>query len=164
MEFQLSYSKSWNMMLWKCCTQYARKFGKLSSGHRTEKGQFSFQSQHSTRLSSSMLHRTVWWLSLHKPHTTLSPHLTHVISLIERVSSTFPPIRPRHHLESKSKWILSRNLFFLICLALTRLLFFCISLVLVLDSQLLLWLTEDCPQNPLLFICIQFTRSSIFLR
>ena len=29
----------------KCCTQYASKFGKLSSGHRTEKGQFSFQSQ-----------------------------------------------------------------------------------------------------------------------
>ena len=28
-----------------CCTQYASKFGKLSSGHRTEKGQFSFQSQ-----------------------------------------------------------------------------------------------------------------------
>ena len=29
--------------LLKCCTQYARKFGKLSSGHRTGKGQFSFQ-------------------------------------------------------------------------------------------------------------------------
>jgi len=28
-----------------CCTQYASKFGKLSSGHRTGKGQFSFQSQ-----------------------------------------------------------------------------------------------------------------------
>ena len=27
-------------MLWKCCTQYASKFGKLSSGHRTGKGQF----------------------------------------------------------------------------------------------------------------------------
>ena len=27
-------------MLCKCCTQYARKFGKLSSGHRTGKGQF----------------------------------------------------------------------------------------------------------------------------
>ena len=26
----------------KCCTKYASKFGKLSSGHRTEKGQFSF--------------------------------------------------------------------------------------------------------------------------
>ena len=33
------------MTLWKCCTQYASKFGKLSSGHRTGKGQFSFQSQ-----------------------------------------------------------------------------------------------------------------------
>ena len=32
-------------MLLKCCTQYARKSGKLSSGHRTAKGQFSFQSQ-----------------------------------------------------------------------------------------------------------------------
>ena len=33
-------------MLWKCCcTQYASKFGKLSSGHRTGEGQFSFQSQ-----------------------------------------------------------------------------------------------------------------------
>ena len=45
MEFQLSYFKSWKMMLWNCCTQYASKFGKLSSGHRTGKGQFSFQSQ-----------------------------------------------------------------------------------------------------------------------
>ena len=33
------------MTLWKCCTQYASKLGKLSSGHRTGKGQFSFQSQ-----------------------------------------------------------------------------------------------------------------------
>ena len=32
-------------MLFKCCNQYISKFGKLSSGHRTEKGQFSFQSQ-----------------------------------------------------------------------------------------------------------------------
>ena len=32
-------------MLWKCCTQYASKFGKLSSGHRTGKGQFSSQFQ-----------------------------------------------------------------------------------------------------------------------
>ena len=47
-EFQLSYFKSWKMMLWKCCTQYASQFGKLSSGHRTGKGQFSFQSQRKT--------------------------------------------------------------------------------------------------------------------
>ena len=29
MEFQWSYFKSWKMMLWKCCTHYASKFGKL---------------------------------------------------------------------------------------------------------------------------------------
>ena len=33
------------MMLLKSCTQYARKFGKLSSDHRAGKCQFSFQSQ-----------------------------------------------------------------------------------------------------------------------
>ena len=32
-------------MLWKCSTQYAKKFGKCSSSHRTGKGQFSFQFQ-----------------------------------------------------------------------------------------------------------------------
>ena len=32
-------------MLLKCCTKYASKLRKLSSGHRTGKGQFSFQSQ-----------------------------------------------------------------------------------------------------------------------
>ena len=34
-----------DMMLLKCCTQYVSKFGKLISGHRTRKGQFSVQSQ-----------------------------------------------------------------------------------------------------------------------
>ena len=33
------------MMLWKWYTQYASKFGKFSRGHRTGKGQSSFQSQ-----------------------------------------------------------------------------------------------------------------------
>ena len=33
------------MMLLKCCTQYISTFGKLSSGHWTGKGQFSFQSK-----------------------------------------------------------------------------------------------------------------------
>ena len=70
MEFQLSYFKSWKMMLWKCCTQYASKFGKLSSGHRTGKGQFSFQSpkkampknaQTTTQLHSS--HTLAKWCS-----------------------------------------------------------------------------------------------------
>ena len=37
--------QSRRMMLLMCFTQYANKFGKLSSGYRTRKGQFSFQSQ-----------------------------------------------------------------------------------------------------------------------
>ena len=40
MEFQLSYFKLWKMMLWKGCTQYASKFGKLSSGHTMKRSVF----------------------------------------------------------------------------------------------------------------------------
>ena len=39
-DYQVRY-----MMLLKCCTQYISKFGKLSTGHRTGKVQFLFQSQ-----------------------------------------------------------------------------------------------------------------------
>ena len=45
------------MTLWKCCTQYASKFGKLSSGNRTGKGQFSFQSQRSNTKECSNYHK-----------------------------------------------------------------------------------------------------------
>ena len=63
MEFQLSYSKSWKMMLWKCCTQYASRCGKLSSGHRTGKGQFSFQSQRKGNAKECSNYRTVALIS-----------------------------------------------------------------------------------------------------
>ena len=43
-------------MLLKCCIQYASKFGKLSSGHRTGKGQFSFQSQRKAAKECSNYH------------------------------------------------------------------------------------------------------------
>ena len=75
MEFQLSCFKSWKMMLWKSCTQYSRKFGKLSSGHRTGKGQFSFQSQRKAMPKSvqttAQLHSShmlvKWCLKFSKP-------------------------------------------------------------------------------------------------
>ena len=50
-------------MLWKCCTQYASKFGKLSSGYRTGKGQFSFQSQR--KAISKNAHTTIQLHSFH---------------------------------------------------------------------------------------------------
>ena len=40
-------------MLWKSCTQYASKFGKLSSGHKPVKSQFSFQSQRKAMLKNA---------------------------------------------------------------------------------------------------------------
>ena len=52
------------MILWKCCTQYVSKFGKLSSGHRTGKGPFSFQSQR-----KAMPKNAQTTAQLHSPHT-----------------------------------------------------------------------------------------------
>ena len=63
MEFQLSYFKTWKMMLWKCWTQYARKFEKVSSGHSTGKGQFSFQSQNKGNAKECSNYRTIALLS-----------------------------------------------------------------------------------------------------
>ena len=51
-------------MLLKCFTQYASKFGKLSSGHRTGKGKFSFKSQ---RKAMSKNAQTT--AQLHSSHT-----------------------------------------------------------------------------------------------
>ena len=50
-------------MLWKCCTQYASKFGKLSSGHKTGKGQFSFQSQRKAMLKNCSNYHTIAFIS-----------------------------------------------------------------------------------------------------
>ena len=63
MEFQLNYSKYWKMMLWKCYIQYASKFGKFSSGHRTGKGQFSFQSQKKDNAKERSKYRTTALIS-----------------------------------------------------------------------------------------------------
>ena len=47
-------------------TQYASKFGKLSSGHRTGKGQFSFQSQR-----KAMPKNAQTTTQLHSSHTVV---------------------------------------------------------------------------------------------
>ena len=52
-------------MLWKWRTQYASKFGKLSSGHRTRKGQFSLQSQRKAMPKNAQT--TAQLHSSHKP-------------------------------------------------------------------------------------------------
>ena len=49
------------VMLWKCHTQYASKFGKVSSGHRAGKGQFSFQSQRKAMAKNVQSERKWKW-------------------------------------------------------------------------------------------------------
>ena len=66
----VSYLTSSKMILWKCCTQYASKFGKLSSGHRTGKCQFSFQSQR-----KAMPKNAQTTAQLHSSHTLVKEHL-----------------------------------------------------------------------------------------
>ena len=56
------------MIMWMCCTQYASKFGKLSSGHSIGKCQLSFQSQ---RKAMSKISQTT--VQLHSSHTQRSP-------------------------------------------------------------------------------------------
>ena len=60
-------------MLWKCCTECARKFGILSSGQRTEKCQFLFQSQRKAMPKNA--------------RTTTQLHSSHVL---EKWCSKFP--------------------------------------------------------------------------
>ena len=49
----------------KYCTQYSSKFGKLSSGHRTGKGELSFQSQRKVMPNSAQT-----TTQLHISHTS----------------------------------------------------------------------------------------------
>ena len=52
------------MMLLNWCTHYVSKFGKLSNGHRTGKGQFSFQS-----LRNTLAKNTQTMAQLNSSHT-----------------------------------------------------------------------------------------------
>ena len=50
-------------MLWKCCTQYASNVGKLSSDHRTGRGQFSFLSQRNAISNNVQTYHTISLIS-----------------------------------------------------------------------------------------------------
>ena len=107
MEFQLSYFKSWKMMLWKCCTQYASKSGKLSSGHRTGKGQFSFQSQRKAMTknaqTTAQLHSSHMLMDCSMPGFSVLHHLLVVMSIVSGLMSIVSDaIQPAHPLSSPS--------------------------------------------------------------
>ena len=56
-------------MLFKCYSQYVSKFGKLINGHRTGKGQFSFQSQRMAMLKNVQI--------------TIQLHLFHMFKILQ---------------------------------------------------------------------------------
>ena len=66
-------------MLWKCCTQHARKFGKLSSGQRTEKGQFSSQSQRKAMPRNAQILHNCSHLTCYQNNVQNSPRQSSII-------------------------------------------------------------------------------------
>jgi len=91
MEFQWSYFKSWKMMLWKCCTQYVSKFGKLSSNHRT--GKINFQSNPSSvQFSHSVMDCSMTGLPAHRQLPEFTQ--THVCWVHDAIQSPHPLSSP----------------------------------------------------------------------
>ena len=123
MEFQLSCFKSWKMMLWKCCTQYVREFGKLSSGHRTGKGQFPFQSQRKavpknaqtiTQLHSShYTHKVMLKILQARLQQYMNNELPDVQACFRKGKGTRDQIANIHWIIEKSKRVPKRNLLLL---------------------------------------------------
>ena len=122
MEFELSYFKSWKMILWKCCTHYVSKFGKLSCSHRTGKDQFSFQSQRkampknaqtTTQLHSS--HTLVkWCLKFSKPGFSNMWTMNFQMFKLVLEKTEEPEIKlPTFAGSSKSKRVPEKHLFLL---------------------------------------------------
>ena len=133
MEFQLSYSKSWKMMLWKCCTQYASKFGKLSSGRRTGKGQFSFQSQRKAMPKNAQ--------------TTAQLHSSHMLKILQArlqqyvnrelpdVQAGFRKVRGTRDQIANIRWIMEKGREFQKNI---------ISALLTTPKSLTVWITVNC--------------------
>ena len=79
------------MMLLKCSTQNVSKFGKLSNGHRTRKGQFSFQSQRKAMPKNDQITE-----QLHSSHT-LSKVMFRILQvrLQQYLNHEFPDVQAR---------------------------------------------------------------------
>ena len=120
MEFQLSYFKSWKMMLWKCCTQYVSTFGKFSSGLRTGKGQFSFQSQRkampNNAQSTAQLHSShtlvKWCLKFSKPGFSNTWTVNFQIFNLVLEKAEEPEIKLPTSAESLKKQEFQKNIYF----------------------------------------------------
>ena len=107
MDFQLSYFKFWKMMLWKCSTQYASKFGKLTSGHRTGKCPFSFQSKRKTMpknvQTTAQLHSSHTWANAQN-----SPSQASTVCELPDVQADFRKGRETRDQMANIHWIIKK--------------------------------------------------------
>ena len=107
MDFQLSYFKFWKMMLWKCCSQYVSKFGKLSSGHGTGQGQFSFQSKRKTMpknvQTTAQLHSSHTWANAQN-----SPRQASTVCELPDVQADFRKGRETRDQMANIHWIIKK--------------------------------------------------------
>ena len=110
------------MVLWKCCTQHASKSENLSSGHRTGKGEFSFQSQRKTTLKNAQTTSTTQLCSSHmlvkqcskfsKPgfNNMWTMNFKMLKLVLEKAEK--PEIKLPKSAESLKKWKFQQNLYF----------------------------------------------------
>ena len=92
------------MVLWKCCTQCSSKLGKLSSGHRTGKGQFSFQSQ---RKTMQKIAQTT--TQLHSSHTLVMLKILQV-SLQQHMNCELPDVQVGFRKGTRTREQIANNL------------------------------------------------------
>ena len=103
-------------MLWKCCTQYASKFGKLSSGHRTGKGQFSFQSQRKAMPknahTTTQLHSSKWCSKFSKPGFNSTWTMNFQMFKLDLEKAEEPEIKLPTSVVSSQKQEVKKNIYF----------------------------------------------------
>ena len=77
-------------MQWKWCAQYANNFGKFSSGHKTGKGQFSFQS-----LRKALPKNGQTTPQLHSSHTLVNNAQNSPSRLQQYLNHVLPDVQAR---------------------------------------------------------------------
>ena len=100
------------MTLLKCYTQYASKFGKLSSGHRTGKGQFSFQPQKRAMPKKCSNNRTIVLISHVSKVVLKIPQVRHqqyVNHELPDVQAGFRKVRRTRDQIANIRWVIKKT-------------------------------------------------------
>ena len=119
-------------MLWKSCIQYCSTFGKLSSGHRTGKGQFSFQSQECSNYHTIALISHTSKLMLKILQARLQQYMNHELPVVQ--AGFRKGIGSRDEI-ANIHWIIER-------IRVTEKTF--VSVLLTMPKTLTVWITTNC--------------------